>query len=190
MSWYQLIPHTSLQLIESSGLGISSAIIDVGGGESLLADHLLELGYTDISVLDISATAIEKAKKRLGRNADKIKWIVSDITEFKPERLYDFWHDRAAFHFLTSPEDIEKYLVIADRTMKENGQLLMGTFSEEGPEKCSGISIKRYSENSLTETFEPAFTKTACMVTDHITPSNALQSFIFCSFIKSTTGIL
>src|SRR5688572_25228302 len=144
VSWTQEIPQASLDLIHSFNLSKTAAIIDVGGGDSKLVDYLLKEGFENISVLDISEVALEKAKERLGAKAEKVNWIVADITEFQPKQTYDLWHDRATFHFLTSEEQISKYLEIARKAIKPGGFLVVGTFSTEGPEKCSGLEIKQY----------------------------------------------
>lgn len=185
VSWYQPTPEVSLRFIEELTIPIEAAIIDIGGGDSLLADHLLEAGYTDITVLDISSAAIERAKKRLGDKAGRINWIVSDITEFKPERHYDFWHDRATFHFLTTDKDIQTYMEISQQAIRSGGKMLVGTFSENGPEKCSGLPVKQYSEESMSATIRRWFEKIKCIHTDHLTPFNTIQHFLFCSFRKA-----
>jgi len=184
VSWYQPTPETSLEFIQNLSLEKDASIIDIGGGDSFLVDHLLESGYTNITVLDISEKAIERAKERLGKNAEKVKWIVSDITKFEPAEKYDIWHDRAAFHFLTDDNDISAYLEIAGKAVKQNGRLFIGTFSENGPKKCSGIEIRQYSEDSLSETFGSEFRKINCFTVDHKTPFDTVQNFIFCSFRK------
>lgn|SRR5690554_183227 len=186
VSWYQPTPKTSLDFIKELNVPTTARIIDIGGGDSFLVDYLLELGYQDVSVLDISETAIEKAKQRLGRKAKNVKWIVTDITTFKPTEKYDLWHDRATFHFLTSEQDISIYLNTAQQSIKPNGFLIVGAFSEEGPKKCSGIDIRQYSETSMTQCFENLFTKIKCNVVDHKTPFDTTQNFIFCSFKKET----
>lgn len=184
VSWYQPTPHQSLDFIRSLSVSHTAAIIDVGGGDSLLADHLLSEGFTNITVLDISEEAISRAKKRLGSNADKITWIVSDITELNTDKKYDCWHDRAAFHFLTTVEQIEKYLDVAQKHTSENGKMIIGTFSTDGPEKCSGLPVKQYNEQSLTAMLKKWFEKIRCITIDHITPFNTIQNFLFCSFKK------
>ncbi|WP_317171947.1 class I SAM-dependent methyltransferase [Empedobacter stercoris] len=160
----------------------TAKIIDVGGGESKLVDFLLEEGYENISVLDISANALEKAKKRLGDKAEKVNWIVADITEFEPTEQYDVWHDRAVFHFLTEDNDIKKYQDLVSKAVK--GKMVIGTFSTNGPLKCSGLEIKQNDEISLTSTFAADFEKIECFTIDHITPFDTIQNFIFCSFNK------
>lgn len=180
VSWTQDVPETSIEFVQSFDLPKNAKIIDVGGGESKLVDYLLDKGYENITVLDISAKALEKAKKRLGDRANKINWIVSDITEFVPNETYDFWHDRATFHFLITTENISKYISIVEKCV--TGFLMIGTFSTDGPEKCSGLLIKQYDEQSMTVAFEKCFDKLLCKKVDHITPFNTKQNFLFCSF--------
>jgi 2-polyprenyl-3-methyl-5-hydroxy-6-metoxy-1,4-benzoquinol methylase len=184
VSWTQEKPTTSLQFFEEYKVAKTANIIDVGGGDSLLVDNLLALGYTNISVLDISEAALNKAKNRLGNNAKNVNWIVADAANFKPTQQYDFWHDRAAFHFLTTQTEIDSYVETVKQSVSQNGVLVIGTFSEQGPKKCSGIEIKQYSETSMVETLKKYFNKIKCITIDHITPFNTIQNFIFCSFKK------
>ncbi len=184
VSWYQPNPKASLDFIAGFNLPKDASIIDIGGGDSFLTDRLLESGFTNITVLDISEAAINRAKQRLGSKADMIKWIISDITEFAPMDSYDFWHDRATFHFLTTTEEIEKYISIAAKAVKENGKMLIGTFSENGPEQCSGLQVKQYSEETLVSLIGKWFKKIKCIYTDHTTPFKTVQNFLFCSFNK------
>jgi ubiquinone/menaquinone biosynthesis C-methylase UbiE len=184
VSWYQPTPAVSLDFIREFRLNKDAAIIDVGGGDSYLADHLINDGYTNITVLDISEAAINRAKKRLGAKAGLINWVVSDITEYHPDRQFDFWHDRAAFHFFTTEEQINKYLAIANKAISASGKIVIGTFSENGPTKCSGLPIKQYSESALITLIKNWFQKIKCIHMDHITPFNTIQNFIFCSFKK------
>ncbi len=185
VSWTQDVPKTSLDFIHSFGLTKTAKIIDVGGGDSKLVDYLLDEGFENITVLDISTQALDKAKKRLGDKAEKINWVVSDITEFHPDTTFDVWHDRATFHFLTTGEQIEKYLDIARNSV--SGFLTIGTFSDNGPEKCSGLQIKQYSEEKLTAELQNGFDKIRCITEDHTTPFNTKQNFLFCSFKKHLT---
>ena len=184
VSWFQQYPKTSIEFLELFDLPLTANIIDVGGGDSHFVDALLEKGYQNIYVLDISANAIERAKKRLGIKAKNINWIVSDITDFKTEIKFDFWHDRAAFHFLTIEEKIYKYVKIAENAINKSGYLILGTFSEQGPQKCSGLEIKQYNETSMSARFEIAFTRIKCITENHTTPFNTIQNFLFCSFLK------
>lgn len=182
VSWTQEKPKTSLDLIRKTNLDKTAKIIDIGSGDSRLVDFLIEEGYENITVLDISSKALEKAKNRLGKNAEKVSWIVSDITEFKPETTYDIWHDRATFHFLTTTEQIEKYSKIIQNW--NSGFLIIGTFSENGPTKCSGLEIKQYSEKEIENQFSANYKKLQCITEDHITPFQTKQNFIFCTFKK------
>ena len=187
VSWTQENPKTSLEFIHSFGLKKTAKIIDIGGGDSKLVDYLLDAGFENISVLDISATALEKAKKRLGEKANKINWIASDITKFKPNMTFDIWHDRATFHFLTTPDQIKKYMSIARKSV--NGFLTIGTFSQDGPKKCSGLEIKQYNEQQLTSELKNGFNKVKCVTEDHLTPFSTKQNFLFCSFKRKLNGI-
>lgn len=184
VSWFQPYPKTSMEFVELFNLPLHANIIDIGGGDSHFVDALLDKGYENIWVLDISANAIDKAKKRLGDKASKVHWIVSDITEFEPPVQFDFWHDRAAFHFLTNDNKIYKYVSIAEDAIKKDGYLILGTFSENGPTECSGLETKRYSEASMSATFELKFERIKCIQEDHQTPFNTIQNFLFCSFQK------
>lgn len=183
VSWTQAKPQTSLNFIHSAGVDTSASIIDIGGGDSKLVDFLLEEGYKNITVLDISATSLERAKARLGEKANNVNWIVSDINSFVPPQDYDIWHDRATFHFLTTPEQIEHYVQLVNNHVRKF--ISIGTFSMNGPEKCSGLFIKRYDEPSLTQLFEPTFCKTSCLMEDHTTPFDTKQHFIFCGMERS-----
>ena len=185
-SWFQPYPKTSVEFLELFNLPLTANIIDVGGGDSHFIDALLEKGYQNIYLLDISANAIERVKKRLGETDDKIHFIHSDITEFKPEIKFDFWHDRAAFHFLTTETQIEKYVSIAEQAINPNGYFVLGTFAETGPKKCSGLEIKQYSETSMNERFEKSFERIRCIEETHETPFNTTQQFLFCSFKRKS----
>jgi len=180
VSWTEEKPETSINLIHSFPIDKTAKIIDIGGGESKLVDFLLQEGYENITVLDISANALNRAKKRLGKNANKVNWIVSDITEFNPSETYDVWHDRAVFHFLTNENDIKKYQELVSKTVDK--YMVIGTFSTEGPLKCSGLEIKQNNEQSLTSTFDQNFEKLDCFTIDHKTPFDTIQNFIFCTF--------
>lgn len=182
VSWFQSYPETSVRFVESCNLPLDANIIDIGGGGSLFAEALLDKGYNNIYVLDISAKAIEKARQRLGKRALQLHWIVADVTAFEPPVQFDLWHDRAAFHFLTTDDDISKYISTARHAVKQNGYLVMATFSEKGPKKCSGLNIQQYSEISMASKFEAAFDKIECKTEDHTTPFNTIQNFLFCRF--------
>lgn len=185
VSWYQPKPSTSLGFFELFEVATDAKIIDIGGGDSFLVDNLLDLGYTDLTVLDISATALERAKQRLGERAKQVKWIVADVADFKPTEKYNFWHDRAAFHFLVAEQDIEQYINTVTQCIEPQGILVVGTFSEQGPKKCSGINIQQYSEEALCNKFKLSFDKVRCISVEHKTPFDTTQSFTFCSFKRN-----
>ena len=185
VSWFQPYPKTSMEFLELFQLPLTANIIDIGGGDSHLVDALVEKGFQNIWVLDISANALEKAKQRLGGKANQVHWIATDVTEFIPPVQFDFWHDRAAFHFLTNEEAVNKYVSVAEKGIKENGYLVLGTFSENGPTKCSGLEIQQYNEASMSTRFEFTFNRIKCITENHTTPFNTVQNFLFCSFQKS-----
>ena len=184
VSWNQEVPAVSLEFIHKFSIPKTAKIIDIGGGDSKLVDFLLAEGYSNVSVLDISESAILRAQERLGKDANKVKWIVCDILDFRPKEKYDVWHDRAAFHFQTDTAQIEKYLQIVKKSV--DGLVIVGTFSVDGPFKCSGLEIKQYDEMGMKEKFETSgFQNLACKREDHITPSGAVQNFVFCSFMRA-----
>ena len=150
-----------------------------------MVDYLLAEGYQNITVVDISNVALEKKRLQLGAMAKQVRWINTDILSFQSPEQYDFWHDRATFHFLTQNDEVEKYIHILRQSVASDGVLVIGTFSENGPDTCSGLSVKRYSENSLTERFNRFFQKIRCITTEHTTPFHTIQNFTFCSFSKS-----
>jgi SAM-dependent methyltransferase len=184
VGWYQKTPTVSLAFFEESKIPVDAKILDVGGGDSFLVDHLLNLGYLHVNVLDLSAKAIEKAKVRLGKEASKVTWINTDILHFEPNQKFIVWHDRAAFHFLLDQKEIEKYVQIANASISDGGWMLIGTFSDQGPKQCSGLPVTQYSIEKLTEVFKPYFQKIKCLQIDHITPGGAKQHYTFCSFRK------
>jgi len=185
VSWYQPIPETSLDFIINSEISKDEPIIDVGGGDSFLIDNLLKAGFNDLTVLDISEVAIERAKLRLGENAEKVNWIVSDIRDFNPIREYSVWHDRAVFHFLREKQDIQNYYKILLEGLKYHGRLVLGTFSEDGPERCCALDVKRYSTSELSDFFSNDFTTKKTINTIHQTPFNTEQAFSFIELIKN-----
>ncbi|MCC2546697.1 class I SAM-dependent methyltransferase [Hymenobacter sp. BT175] len=182
VSWTQPVPKTSLDFLRSFGLDKQARIIDIGGGDSHLVDFLVGEGYGNVTVLDISEHALNRAKQRLGNLADRVQWIVADVLTFRPETTYDVWHDRAAFHFMTTTAQIRAYLALARRSVRANGYLTIGTFSENGPTKCSGLEVRQYSELTLSSQLRRGFAKLRCLTEDHCTPFNTVQNFLFCSF--------
>ena len=182
VSWFQKVPEISLDLIQKVAPNKDASIIDVGGGDGFLVDNLLELGYTNITVLDISENAINRAKQRLGNIDEKVKWVISDITNFLPEKKYDVWHDRAVFHFLTEQKDIAKYKKLVNKSI--NDYFVLATFSDEGPNKCSGLEICKYSELDLKKQFDNSFKVIESFKKNHSTPFNTTQNFTFSVFQK------
>lgn len=183
-SWYEEFPHTSMKLITELKVAKNSSIIDVGGGDSHLVDALLKNEFKDISVLDISEKALLNSKRRLGTDAGQVNWIVCDVLDFNPHQQFDLWHDRAVFHFFTDEKAIAGYLNKMIMNIKEGGNLILATFSDNGPEKCSGLPVKRYSQKTMTELLEPYFQRIKCIEEKHTTPFNTLQPFTFCGFSK------
>ena len=179
-----------MEFIDLFSLPLTANIIDVGSGDSYFVDALLDKGFQNIWVLDISAAALERAQKRLGNKADQVHWVVMDVIDFEPPVIFDFWHDRAAFHFLTNEDAINKYVAIAENGISNNGYLVLGTFSENGPDKCSGLEIKQYNEASMSNRFEIAFNRIKCITEDHKTPFNTYQNFLFCSFQKKVIKMI
>ena len=179
VSWTQEVPVTSIKFFEKFKIDKSSPIIDIGGGESRFVDYLIKNEYKNISVLDISINAINRVKDRLGKDSDSVNWIVSDINDFNPRIQYSFWHDRAVFHFLTDQNQIKKYVDLVSRNISNNGYLIIGTFSEQGPLKCSGLQVSRYSESLIKTTFIESFTLLNSFRIDHSTPFNTTQNFLF-----------
>lgn len=180
VSWYQPTPKTSLALIETLQLPKDAPIIDIGGGDSFLVDYLLDLGYNQITVLDISEAALQRAQQRLGERAHAVQWICADVTQFEPPQEYAVWHDRAAFHFLTEDREVQRYIKTAGLAIASGGHLLLATFSDEGPKKCSGIDIRQYNAARLEQLFATQFEPEETFTEDHPTPSGNTQNFVFC----------
>lgn len=184
VSWYQKEPQTSIQLIQACKVPKDAKIIDIGGGDSYLIDSLLELGYTNLFLLDISEAAIERAKKRLGDKAQNVTFIVSDSLYFQSVKKFDVWHDRASFHFFTDANDIALYRKNVKTNTNQNAHFIIGTFSEEGPLKCSGLPITQYTVEKMEAVFGDDFELENCFTEDHQTPFETVQNFIFCSYRK------
>ena len=181
VSWFQPHAESSLGFIHATGVGKDAAIIDVGGGASTLVDDLVAEGYSDLTVLDLSAAALSAARQRLGTQESKVRWIEADITAADlPENRYDVWHDRAVFHFLTSPEEREAYVQKVFQSVKPGGHVIVATFAEDGPEKCSGLPVMRYSADGLHGEFGEAFTLMNHRKEAHQTPSGSVQQFVYC----------
>ena len=181
VSWYRLHLETSLEIIQRVAPTRSTAIIDVGGGESTLVDDLLARGYQNLSVLDVSSAAIDFTKRRLGRTADSVEWIVGDITTAELHtNAFDVWHDRAVFHFLTAPEQRVAYVRQVARAVKSGGYILVSTFGPEGPMKCSGLEVMRYDAESLHAEFGVRFRLLESCKELHETPFGTTQQFLYC----------
>ena len=181
VSWYRAHLETSLALIERATDARSASIIDIGGGESTLVDDLLLRGYENLTVLDVSETAIEVTKKRLGARAEHVRWLVSDITEVQFQPLaYDLWHDRAVFHFLTTPERRVAYVRRVARAVKPGGHVIVSTFGPEGPQECSGLEVMRYDAESLHGEFGGHFRLIESSKELHQTPFGTTQQFLYC----------
>lgn len=182
VSWFQETPGPSLALLELVGAAPDSAIIDIGGGASRLVDALVEKGFMDLTVLDLSGAALASAKQRIGAKSDKVSWISADITVWTPTRTFDVWHDRAAFHFLTEPADQAAYIARLRGALRQGGFAIIGTFAPDGPEKCSGLHVCRYDSASLQVVLGPSFALIDSRRHDHTTPWGALQKFEFSTF--------
>ena len=182
LSWYQAHPKTSLDLIANLGIGPDDALIDVGGGVSNLVDHLLDRGFTDVSVLDISATALAAAKARLGVRAANVQWLTADITRFRSARTYRLWHDRAVFHFLTEAQDRAAYVSTLSKALSADGYAVIATFAEDGPQQCSNLQVCRYSPEQLSAELGEGFVLLESRRETHVTPTLARQNFVYCCF--------
>ncbi|WP_321917045.1 class I SAM-dependent methyltransferase [Paraburkholderia sp. J11-2] len=181
VSWFQEHPRQSIELIEQSGVGKDAAIIDVGGGASTLVDDLIDKGYSALTVLDLSEAALEVARERLCEHAQAVSWIVGDVTKAElAVHAFDVWHDRAVFHFLTSEAEREAYVRTVLRTVKPSGTVIVATFAEDGPERCSGLPVMRYSPDALHAEFGAPFTLLRQEREEHHTPSGGIQRFIYC----------
>jgi Trans-aconitate methyltransferase len=182
VSWFQQSPAPSFELIVQAGATHASAIIDIGGGASRLVDHLVEQGFADITVLDLSAAALEAARRRLESLADRVHWIVADATAWEPAKAYDIWHDRAAFHFLTDEKDRAAYVARLEQAVKAGGHAIIGTFALDGPEKCSGLPVARYDSAGLAQALGPGFRLVHTRRHEHATPWGSRQMFQFSVF--------
>lgn len=177
VSWYQPAPAMSLELIGVLDLPPDAAIIDVGGGASTLVDGLLSAGFQDVTVLDLSATALQAAQERLGVHAPSVTWLHEDLLHWRPDRRYDLWHDRAVFHFLAAPPDRELYRSVLGRALRAKGRAIIGTFAPEGPTQCSGLEVRRYSPEGICDEFGGRFTLIEDRSEVHTTPAGPTQPF-------------
>ncbi len=184
VSWFQPRPAYSLRLIAAAGIDKAQPIIDMGGGASRLVDNLIEQGYGDISVLDISAAALQHSRDRLGAHAAPVHWIEADATAFEPPRTYALWHDRAVFHFLTDPADRQAYRERLARGLQPGGHLIIATFALDGPERCSNLPVQRYSPETLSAELGSGYTLVETTTETHLTPAQKEQRFVYCRFVK------
>jgi hypothetical protein len=184
VSWYQPLPHLSLSIINSVA-SKDSPIIDIGGGASRLVDELLAAGYSDLTVLDVSEAALARSRERLGVLADRVEWIMSDITKWDPPRRWNVWHDRAVFHFLTDPDDQNAYLAALEKATARGASVVISTFALDGPEKCSGLPVQRYSAETLAERLGSGFQLKAQHPERHVTPRGAGQEFVYAVFERA-----
>lgn len=184
VSWFQENPTPSLELIAQVGATPTSAIIDIGGGASRLVDSLIDRGFEDVTVLDLSEAALMAAKTRLGNHTEQVHWITADVTIWEPQKTYDIWHDRAAFHFLTEENDRAAYVVRLERAVKVGGYAIIATFALDGPERCSGLPVVRYDPTSLGQTLGRAFRLVDSRRHAHATPWGSEQPFQFSVFIR------
>lgn len=184
VSWFQATPAPSLQALDTLGAGPRQSLIDIGGGASTLADALLERGWSDVSVLDISDAALKESKHRLAGQADTVDWIVADITAWAPHRSYDIWHDRAVFHFLTDARDRGAYKERLQQALVSNGAAIIATFSLHGPERCSGLPVQRYDASGLADEIGPEFEMMRDWTEEHVTPGGSRQAFTWSVFRK------
>jgi trans-aconitate methyltransferase len=185
VSWFQESPASSLEMIELAGVPPAGAIIDIGGGASRLVDTLLDRGFRTVSVLDLSAAALETAKARLGARAGQVEWIVADVTAWQPTRSYELWHDRAAFHFLTDMSDRAAYVACLAKAVKPGGHAMIATFAPDGPERCSGLPVMRHDAESLAAELGGAFALVTSRRHQHTTPWGAIQRFQFSLFRRT-----
>jgi len=181
VSWYRPHLERSLEFIDRALLPRDAHILDVGAGASTLVDDLLDRGFSNVSVLDLSAAALEVAKRRLGARAERVRWLVGDIARFElPVAAFDFWHDRAVFHFLREEEDRCRYVAAVRRALKPGGHIVVATFGPGGPERCRGLEVSRYDADSLHDEFGTEFAKVASATELHRTPSGGTQEFVYC----------
>lgn len=179
VSWFEKNPAPSLELIDLARLTPDSTIVDIGGGASRLVDSLVARGFRHVTVLDLSKSALDTAKARLGDRGGQVRWVVADVTTWEPSQNYDLWHDRAAFHFLTNEVDRTAYLKRLTKALRPGGHIIVGTFALDGPERCSGLPVKRYDAVSLAITLGDEFELVATRSHAHCTPWGAVQNFCF-----------
>ncbi len=184
LSWFEDAPNISLELLLTPQLDKDAPVLDIGGGASRLADALLDRGFTQPTVLDISEAALEKSKLRLANRASQVRWITADITRWEPDREYRAWHDRAVFHFFTEEEQRLAYRSALEKALTPGGVVVIGTFALDGPERCSGLPVRRYSPETLTAELGRSFSLATVRMVDHVTPAGKMQRFQFSRFVR------
>lgn len=185
LTWFEPRPETSLRLIEAAGLGPDARILDVGGGTSTLVDCLLDAGYRNLGVLDVSPEALETSRLRLGERAAQVQWIEADVTQYSARHSWDLWHDRVVLHFLTDPDDVLAYRRSMLEALSADGQAVIATFGPKGPTKCSGLEVQRYDSDSLQEALGSRMELADSLLEEHLTPTGATQQFLFCRFRRA-----
>ncbi len=187
VSWFQESPAMSLDLIRATGAGANASIVDIGGGASRLADALVAGGFRSVTVLDLSEQALATSGARLGASAERVNWIVADVTAWQPAQSYDVWHDRAAFHFLTESRDRSAYAECVRKAVRPGGHVIIGTFAPDGPERCSGLPVVRHDAASIGAVLGPSFKLMETRSDDHHTPGGNVQRFQFSRFQRSSS---
>ncbi|ACF11598.1 Methyltransferase type 12 [Chlorobaculum parvum NCIB 8327] len=185
LSWYQSVPQESLRLIEATGIARDAPVIDAGGGASLLAETLVNLGYADITIVDCSQKALDEARNRISSSASRVAWICADIRTFRSPKKFSLWHDRAVFHFMTGEDDRRRYLASLDACLDEDGVAIIGTFATNGPERCSGLTVQRYDAALVSSVFAPRFKLVSSSDVQHLTPSGSTQEFAWFTFRRT-----
>jgi trans-aconitate methyltransferase len=184
VSWFQARAEISMRLIAAAGANEESAIIDIGSGVSVLVDQLVDAGFGDVTALDISERALRLTKDRLGSRAGEVHWIVSDVLAWTPARAYDIWHDRAVFHFLTDEAERSAYRAVLTKGLRKGGTLILGSFAKDGPDRCSGLPVHRWSADALARELGQEFRLIESLREDHRTPGGAVQPFIWARFMR------
>jgi SAM-dependent methyltransferase len=186
VSWYQSVPKVTLELLDTLRIGRAASIIDLGGGASVVVDHLLARDFTDVSVLDVSKVALDNTKVRLGPAAERVHWLHRDIFEWVPERRFDLWHDRAVFHFLIDEDEREAYLNVLRSGIAPGGRVVVATFDAHGPTHCSGLPVVRYGATELAQVFAPHFDLVDTRAEEHLTPAGLVQPFTWVALSPSS----
>ena len=185
LSWYQSHPQESLSLVEATGIAHNAPVIDAGGGASMLAETLVNFGYTNVTVVDCSQAALDDARLRMGASASRVNWICDDIRTFRSAKKCKLWHDRAVFHFMTSEDDRRRYLESLDACLDDDGMAIIGTFATNGPERCSGLPVQRYDAELISGVFAPSFELVSSSDARHLTPSGSTQEFAWFTFRRT-----